>query len=150
MRISDWSSDVCSSDLIVGQIDRENAVRPAVDGVDGILRDTVDQRDRTGLADAGDAGDARQRAVTEIPAAPPAGLRHHQFALVPDRLPGDAVLRQQLRCGEMAPAAEAVDPDAGEIEIVGRQGAGAAGTFGGADPDGLAEAVECRPQILLA
>src|SRR3546814_16563821 len=63
-----------------------------------------------------------QRAVTEIPAAPPAGLRHHQFALVPDRLPGDAVLRQQLRCGEMAPAAEAVDPDAGEIEIVGRQG----------------------------
>src|SRR3546814_6250200 len=97
MRISDWSSDVCSSDLIdlslkrrkdaierdvavdlgevhaglreevmggeeagdvdfgrhrmageiVGQIDRENAVRPAVDGVDGILRDTVDQRDRS-------------------------------------------------------------------------------------------------------
>src|SRR3546814_20251260 len=58
MRISDWSSDVCSSDLVVA------FAGPFADaGEDGVaamrLRDVVDQlHDRHGLADAGAAEEA--------------------------------------------------------------------------------------------
>src|SRR3546814_7298334 len=43
MRISDWSSDVCSSDLYVIQGDNYNNVGDAFDAVDDALGDVGDQ-----------------------------------------------------------------------------------------------------------
>src|SRR3546814_21145954 len=63
MRISDWSSDVCSSDLLLGARRRPRAIGAEVggDGEPGVLR----QLDQFGGLDAERAGDAVHPAERE-------------------------------------------------------------------------------------
>src|SRR3546814_10266096 len=82
MRISDWSSDVCSSDLLTLQT---------------IGVDRVDDRDRRGLADLLD----ETHAVVEV------ALDLDHDRAVHDRLrefaEGDLAIRNQYECGDAGP-----------------------------------------------
>src|SRR3546814_20870788 len=53
MRISDWSSDVCSSDLVHARVPRQHAGQPFGEGAADLVRqpDTDDRQDDSGAGD---------------------------------------------------------------------------------------------------
>src|SRR3546814_7185191 len=90
MRISDWSSDVCSSDLVAAFSERgvavvEELLRPAERGGGGGLRDRAGVRRRLRLELAHRLDDPRRTArITDAPAGHSIGLRtavHRQDAV---------------------------------------------------------------------
>src|SRR3546814_3292682 len=63
MRISDWSSDVCSSDLIVGDMDLAHARDPGSLGGDAVH--ALPRHQQMNLAQLRRRGDRRQRGVLD-------------------------------------------------------------------------------------
>src|SRR3546814_205065 len=77
MRISDWSSDVCSSDLLTDLVEEDIRARPPVFG--GI---DFEQRAKLGLeaVSAIAAGEARLKALTDGKRKPCCLVRFVEFA----------------------------------------------------------------------
>src|SRR3546814_13195068 len=90
MRISDWSSDVCSSDLIV---DRRPDMRDR--GQQQIIFDVEDARGVVGAFEEG--ADAREIIAVVAQHRPPEGAAH-QSALLADR--GEHIRSEERRGGK--------------------------------------------------
>src|SRR3546814_8102046 len=81
MRISDWSSDVCSSDLMGLSGSGKSTLLRAVNGLNKVTRGKVLVRDETGLVDVAscDAATLRRLRMNRV------AMVFQQFGLLPWR-----------------------------------------------------------------
>src|SRR3546814_17522237 len=94
MRISDWSSDVCSSDLIVDPVAGIEAPRPVIAGDDDILGPLPGRRIGPAMRPAAADAAVLARIIAKRPAQPPQEARaparpHRLLPVRRTRLVGD-------------------------------------------------------------
>src|SRR3546814_12178107 len=96
MRISDWSSDVCSSDLKVGMrtIDRVKK-RFVEEGIEAVLERRATQRVYETKID----GDTEAKLVTLCCSQPPTGFAKWSLRLLADKMVDQKYRSEELRVG---------------------------------------------------